>query len=255
MATVYASEDTYSLSDAANDTHGNSSDLAIIDNSTHTAHTYIKFDLSAWSGKTLDPDDGGLIKLYVSSNEIAIGQYTNIRFRRITETWSESTLTWNNSPSTTSTNEKNKHIYESSGEGWLQYNITDLLQDILDDGDNCCGVYVEIDNYVVWFESTENTNEPKLILTEQSIDDYYVKTNGDDAKDGRSWANAWKTINKAATTVADGKTVHIGFGDYTAEPSGNKIAPQNVGTSGITYVPETADTGGGTGTVSIEQNA
>lgn len=85
--------------------------------------------------------------------------------------------------------------------------------------------------------------------------EYYVKTNGDDSKDGYSWTNGWKTINKAATTVADGSTVRIGFGTYDAEPASNKIAPQNIGATGIYYLPETAETGGGTGTVSVEQNA
>jgi len=88
-----------------------------------------------------------------------------------------------------------------------------------------------------------------------ALTDYYVKTTGNDALSGTSWANAWKTVNKAATTVADGTTVHIGFGTYNAEPAGNKIAPQNIGASGILYLPETATTGGGTGTVSVEKNA
>ena len=84
-----------------------------------------------------------------------------------------------------------------------------------------------------------------------SYTDYYVKTTGDDSKDGGSWANAWKTINKAATTVADGSTVHIEYGTYNAEPAGNKIAPQNVGTSGIYYSPEG---GSSPHIVSVEQN-
>lgn len=84
--------------------------------------------------------------------------------------------------------------------------------------------------------------------------DYYVKIGGNDTNDGSTWTKAWATINKAATTVADDSIVHIGFGDYISEPSANKIAPQNVGASGIYYLPETATTGGGTGTVSIEQN-
>lgn len=83
---------------------------------------------------------------------------------------------------------------------------------------------------------------------------YYVKTTGDDAKAGTSWANAWATINKAATTVVDGKTVHIGFGTYNAEPANNDIAPVNAGSSGIKYLPETATTGGGTGSVIVEVN-
>lgn len=85
--------------------------------------------------------------------------------------------------------------------------------------------------------------------------DYYVKTDGNDGLSGSSWANAWATIDKAARTVPDGSTVHIGFGTYDNEPAGNKIAPQNVGASGIYYAPETAGSEGGTGTVSIEKNA
>lgn len=85
--------------------------------------------------------------------------------------------------------------------------------------------------------------------------DYYVKTNGNDELPGSSWAMAWATIDKAAITVPDGATVHIGFGDYNNEPAGNKIAPQNVGTEGIWYMPETANSEGGTGTVTIEKNA
>ena len=87
------------------------------------------------------------------------------------------------------------------------------------------------------------------------INSYYVKIGGDDSKDGLSWNNAWKTVNKAATTVPDGTTVHIGFGNYDAEPAANKIAPQNIGALGISYLPETATTGGGTGTVTVEKNA
>lgn len=85
--------------------------------------------------------------------------------------------------------------------------------------------------------------------------DYYVKTTGNDGSSGSSWANAWKTIDKAARTVPDGSTVHIGFGTYDNEPAGNKIAPQNLGSEGIFYAPETVGSEGGTGTVTIEKNA
>jgi hypothetical protein len=101
-------------------------------------------------------------------------------------------------------------------------------------------------------ESTEVLSLDNIRVIEKR---YYVKTTGNDSLDGLSWTNAWKTINKAATTVADGVTVHIGFGTYDAEPATNKIAPQNIGSSGIYYLPETETTGGGTGTVSVEQNA
>ena len=83
---------------------------------------------------------------------------------------------------------------------------------------------------------------------------FYVKTGGNDTNDGESWTNAWATINKAATTVLDGTTVHIGFGTYNAEPANNDIAPINAGAIGIKYLPETATTGGGTGSVIVEVN-
>ncbi len=351
MTTIYASEDTYSLSDEDYQ-HGSASDLAIIDNATHVAHTYTKFDLSAWAGKTLDE---GLLKLHISSNEIPSGAHTTIRFRRITGTWDESTLKWSGAPSITTTNGKSKSIY-STADGWETYNITEILQDIID-YESCCGVYIEIEDYVVWFDSSEGGYAPKLSLTEavsqgdlisgnvqptaqtagetvdlavsirnigsvgghftlqyyegtthlrtesagwlnagqtiadiaeiftmpdrdfavtvrlfndttETVDDtynitcyliggtdYYVKTDGDDGGSGSSWANAWKTIDKAARTVPDGSTVHIGFGTYDAEPAGNKIAPQNLGADGIYYQPEIADGSGGTGTVTIEKNA
>lgn len=82
----------------------------------------------------------------------------------------------------------------------------------------------------------------------------FVKTTGNDALDGESWANAFATVDKAATTVPDGTTVHIGFGTYNAEPANNDIAPVNAGAIGIKYLPETATTGGGTGSVIVEVN-
>lgn len=84
--------------------------------------------------------------------------------------------------------------------------------------------------------------------------EFFIKTTGNDLLSGLSWTNAWATVNKAATTVPDGSTVHIGFGTYNVEPVGNKIAPQNAGSSGIAYLPETATTGGGTGSVIVEKN-
>ena len=59
---------------------------------------------------------------------------------------------------------------------------------------------------------------------------YYVKTSGDDSKDGKSEANAFKTITKAVQSVAAGDTVYIAPGTYregisliTSGSSGNNI--------------------------------
>lgn len=173
--------------------------------------------------------------------------------KRITSSWVESTITWNNQPSTTDTNKASRTATSSDSGTWVSWDITNLFND---ETGSTLGILIrdaneDFSSSAIWyFYSDDYTSKHPYI----EINGYYVKTTGDDSKDGKSWAQAWKTINKAATTVADGSYVHIGFGTYDAEPAANKIAPQNIGASGIFYLPETAETGGGTGTVSVEQN-
>ena len=355
--TVFASEDAYVAEDDPGVTH-NIIYLFVGDVSGggHRYYTYINFDLSDWIGKTLDPDSGGLIYLHIADNPLTSDTY--IRFRRIKDTWDEDTLTWNNKPSVDSY-EKKKTL-ENEDDGWEHWNITELIQDMLDN-EGCCGIRVVIDaEKIVVFDSSEGSYSPKLKLIEavppaplgdilsgdvqppsqiagvnvdiavdiknigdagghftlyyyegtthlrtesagwlnagqtvediaemfpmpdrdfvatvklyneatETIDDtynltcyliggtdYYVKTSGNDELSGVSWAAAWATIHRAATTVPDGSTVHIGFGTYDSEPAGNKIAPQNVGSEGIWYSPETENSEGGIDTVTVEKNA
>lgn len=47
---------------------------------------------------------------------------------------------------------------------------------------------------------------------------YYVKTNGDNTKNGSSWALAFKELVKAEETASDGDIVKVESGVY-AEPS------------------------------------
>lgn len=91
-------------------------------------------------------------------------------------------------------------------------------------------------------------------LTLRFCDDFYVKTGGDDREGGASWATAWKTVNIAMELVLDGKTIHIGYGTYDAEPAGNKVMPVNAGSNGIKIYPEKDDGTGQTvgGTIKIE---
>lgn len=45
---------------------------------------------------------------------------------------------------------------------------------------------------------------------------YYVKTNGDDSKDGKSWENAYATLSKAFTSSVSGDEIRVGQGTYTS---------------------------------------
>ncbi|MCK5223151.1 DNRLRE domain-containing protein [Candidatus Calescamantes bacterium] len=80
-------------------------------------------------------------------------------------------------------------------------------------------------------------------------DDCYVKTTGDNDRNGTSWTEAWDTVTQAATEAFDGQEVHIGFGTYSGE---SKTVPDNFGTTGIKYTPEAVG-GGGSGSVTVPQ--
>ncbi len=73
-------------------------------------------------------------------------------------------------------------------------------------------------------EATTGTIHRKIVTTNADnippasslTPDRYVKADGDDAKDGTSEANAWKTLQKAVTTAPSGAVVQVGPGYYVS---------------------------------------
>lgn len=242
--------DSYILEPLPDLNRGSETEIIIYSLATNQNYRgYIKFDISSIPGTI----NNVTLRLYCNSVEGT--QPRTYEVRRVTSSWTESGITWNNIPTVTDTN---KVEFVTSGASvWHEVDVTSMFND---ESGSDFSVYVKDKNEesggggwgVCRYSSRTHSNAN---IPHVEINSYYVKTTGNDGLDGKSWTNAWATVNKAATTLADGSTVHIGFGDYTAEPASNKIAPQNVGTLGIYYLPETATTGGGTGTVSVEQNA
>lgn len=249
--TIYVSKDSYTAQNHPNTNYGSSNALLVDNRTSINKRMFIEFDIST------APSTITSVYLYLYRHTDGVCIQCVGKYRRITSSWVENTITWNTGvPTTTDTNET-QVTYPNTHEEWQSVNITNLYNDAKSAG-NILGLRFHAhysDDYAEFY-SRETSYDPYILITYTPVyDDYYVKVGGNDSLDGGSWANAWATINKAATTVADGKTVHIGFGDYVLEPAANKIAPQNIGATGIFYLPETAGTGGGTGTVSIEQNA
>lgn len=214
---------------------------------TYDMRSYLEFDISS------KPSTVNKVLLWMYCSFSSARDRTH-EARRITSAWNESTITWNTGqPTTTDTNKAYRTaIYADSGT-WVSWDITDLFND---ETGSTIGIQVKdqtestalTDEFA--FHSDDNSSNKPYI----EINPYYVKTGGNDALAGVSWANAWATINKAATTVPDGSTVHIEHGTYNAEPAGNKIAPQNAGASGIGYKPEPVGGGAGAATVIVEKN-
>jgi hypothetical protein len=206
-------------------------------------YTYVIFDLSLETTVDLV---GARLYMYATGSAASDG----VTLKKCTSSWTELGVTWNNRPSVTSTNEKTIPI---TAIGWYDVDILDIIKSSIDGVNYGIGMFDSVPGYDnLRFDPRTATNHMYLVLTYATH--AYVKTNGDDSKDGTSWANAWATINKAATTVPDGTIVHIGFGTYNAEPANNDIAPVNAGEVGIKYLPETETTGGGTGSVIVEVN-
>lgn len=87
--------------------------------------------------------------------------------------------------------------------------------------------------------------------TQLPSSDWYVTPTGAGAKNGYDWDNAMDTIDQAMDEVVAGGTVHIAFGTYNSEPTNNRLSPD---ASDVTVIYETADTGGGSGTSTVEIN-
>ena len=243
MATqdITTDKDSHTYEPSPDTTHGADNWLVVRGEADHRERAYIGFDISSAPAASQVTAVDLYLYLYLRS-----GSLTG-RFNRITGAWTESGLTWNNAPTVTVTHQITHTIPTENG--WQHHSITDLYKDAKNAG-NRFGVRImdhnESNQSEYPFSSRDGvSNYPYIKITYTPVP-CYVKTSGDDSKNGLSWTNAWKTINKAATTVLDGTTVHIETGTYDQEPSSNKIAPQNIGTTGIYYEF--------TGTVTVEQN-
>lgn len=247
-ATLYVSKDSYTRIKAPDTNYGSEISLQVrlLLNDTDTSIGYMEFDL------TSIPD-----AQYVSNATLRVrgaggGVGDTIYLKSLDAQFTENTITWNNAPST------NSDWSSSGGLGATTWNEVDV--DVSWIQSNLSSNWVGIEFSALVYDSasifskeySSGVYTAELVITYSTTpNEYYVKASGgSDSNDGGSWANAWATIDKAATTVADGKTVHIGFGNYS-QTNAQDIAPVNVGSIGIKYLPETATTGGGTGEVKI----
>ncbi|MCX6231376.1 MAG: DNRLRE domain-containing protein [Bacteroidetes bacterium] len=118
--------------------------------------------------------------------------------RRITSTWNENTVCWNNQPTTTT---QNQVIIPQSTNDTMDYpniNITNLIKDIINNPSSSYGLMMLLDNENYFrsmlFSSSNNTNNakrPKLVITyttSTAIDTCItINTNNSSWKDAAVW--------------------------------------------------------------------
>lgn len=92
--------------------------------------------------------------------------------------------------------------------------------------------------------SASGTTNLRIHVSSDSLATLYVKTGGDDTLGGGNWLNAKKNIKDGLRFLPASGTLRVGVGDYSAQP-GIRVDKTT------SLLCETADTGGGTGTVSL----
>lgn len=82
---------------------------------------------------------------------------------------------------------------------------------------------------VLWLSDASNNRVLGYNPAQQGAD-YFVKTDGNDANDGQSWASAFATVQKAIETAQEGETIWVAQGTYypTKDQNGNSTLSKNL---------------------------
>ncbi|MFF5303294.1 DNRLRE domain-containing protein [Streptomyces sp. NPDC013161] len=199
------------------------------DSGTDLARSYLKFDVSKFVGKHITDTNFALYNYY-SSTCSSSGSGTTVR--RITSTWSSSTLTWATRPSSTGTGAVVNlvpHGYSSDcPAAWSNWDIDTIVQ-AWADGSTNYGLMVygtsESDSttWRRWRSANYTTSgyAPKLTVTYNS----YATTSAlslspstVNAYNGKRYVTTYTPTLSAKVTDADGSTVKGQF-EITNDPS------------------------------------
>ncbi len=136
---------------------------------------FVHFDLSNIpSGATIIEAYMSLYSYYSPSNQSHSNQSRSNEavLERVTSSWDESVITWNNQPTTTSQNSVYLPASTAPIQHYLNIDVTIMLQDMVNDPINSHGFMIkEITEQIyrkLVFASSDNTNSslhPKLVIT------------------------------------------------------------------------------------------
>ncbi|MGW0882103.1 DNRLRE domain-containing protein [Streptomyces sp. NPDC002671] len=196
------------------------------------ARSYLKFDVSPFTGKHIQSATMSLYNYYSATCSTS-GAATDAK--RITSSWSSSSITWGAQPTTTTTNKASNtgHWgYDSSCPGaWSNWNLQAMVQDWANGSANY-GLQVagasESDS-TTWrrFRSANYTTSgyaPKLVVTYNSYPGAptaaAVSPSAVNAYNGKRYVTSLTPTLSAKVTDADGGTVKAQF-EVTPDPAFN----------------------------------
>jgi type IX secretion system substrate protein len=139
-----------------------------------TSRSFIYFDLSALPvGATIISANMNLYGLTSSSNSQLSTGSNSCYLQNVTSTWNESTVTWNNQPTTTTTNEVTLAQSTSTSENYLNINVLSLVNDQITN--SYYGFMLRLLNETTYnsmvFGSSDNTDTTKwpMLVVQYSV--------------------------------------------------------------------------------------
>ncbi|MGW2961749.1 DNRLRE domain-containing protein [Streptomyces sp. NPDC001220] len=221
------------------------------DSGTDTARSYLKFDVSKFAGKHVTSATMSLYNYYSATCSTS-GAATQAR--RITSTWSSSSITWGAQPSTTTTgvatNTGHWGYSSSCPANWSNWNLQPIVQ-AWADGSTNYGLQIrsadETDS-TTWrrFRSANYTTSgyaPKLSVTYNSYPAVPTSTaiapSQVNAYNGKRYATSLTPALSAKVTDPDGSSTKGQF-EITADPAYADTTYSYTGTSGSVASGSTA---------------
>ncbi|MGV9244594.1 DNRLRE domain-containing protein [Streptomyces sp. NPDC003710] len=202
------------------------------DAGTDVARSYLKFDVSPFTGKHIQSATMSLYNYYSATCSTS-GATTDAK--RITSSWSSSSITWGAQPTTTTTNKATNSGhwgYDASCPGaWSNWNLQAMAQDWANGSANY-GLQLASANEAdstTWrrFRSANYSTSgyaPKLVVTYNSYPAVPTATavspSAVNAYNGKRYATSLTPTLSAKVTDADGGTVKAQF-EVTPDPAYN----------------------------------
>jgi RHS repeat-associated protein len=198
------------------------------DGGTDTARSYLKFDVSKFTGKHITSATMSLYNYYSATCSTS-GAATDAK--RITSSWSSSSITWGVQPSTTTTgmaSNTGHWGYTGCAANWSNWNLQSITQ-AWADGSTNYGLQVRADSEsdsTTWrrFRSANYTTSgyaPKLVVTYNSYpttSSLAISPSSVNAYNGKRYVTTYTPTLSAKVTDADGSTVKAQF-EITNDPA------------------------------------
>jgi RHS repeat-associated protein len=198
------------------------------DGGTDTARSYLKFDVSKFTGKHITSATMSLYNYYSATCSTS-GAATDAM--RITSSWSSSSITWGAQPSTTTSgmaSNTGHWGYTGCAANWSNWNLQSITQ-AWANGSTNYGIQVRADSESdssTWrrFRSANYTTSgyaPKLVVTYNSYpttSSLAISPSSVNAYNGKRYVTTYTPTLSAKVTDADGSTVKGQF-EITNDPS------------------------------------